>query len=189
MQSKAKTVAEYLASLPGDRREAIASVRGVILKHLDKEYAEDMSYGMIGYHVPLSIYPPGYHCNPQQGLPFAGLASQKNYMSLYLMGLYEGTEEEGWFRAAWKATGKKLDMGKCCIRFKRVEDLALDVIAEAVRRMPAKRWIGVYEQARAGAAGKAGARGSTAKAKTGAAGAKKAGKKAAKKPAKKGAAR
>lgn len=154
MQSKASTVAEYLASLPPDRRAAIGAVRDVILANLDRDYEEGMSYGMIGYSVPKSVYPAGYHADSRQGLPFAGLASQKNYMSVYLMGLYcgcvegtEGTELVRWFRKAWAGAGKKLDMGKACIRFKKVDDLALDVLGEAIRRVPAKSYIEVYEKA------------------------------------------
>lgn len=146
MQSKAATVAEYLASLPEDRRSALQAVRRVFLDNLDKQYAEGMSYGMIGYAVPHSVYPPGYHCNPKQPLPFAGLASQKGHMSLYLMCLYGDATHEAWFRAEWAKTGKKLDMGKACIRFKKVEDLALDVLAEAIRRVPVKAYIARYEQ-------------------------------------------
>lgn len=150
MQSKATTVEAYLRELPADRREAIETVRAVILKNLDKQYSEGMGYGMIGYAVPHSVYPAGYHCNPKQPLPFAGIASQKNYMSLYLMSLY-GDGETGshweWFNQAWAKTGKKLDMGKCCIRFKKVEDLALDVIGEAIKRVPAQKYIEYYESA------------------------------------------
>lgn len=146
MQSKAATVAEYLASLPEDRRSALQAVRKVILDNLDKQYAEGMSYGMIGYAVPHSVYPPGYHCNPAQPLPFAGLASQKGHMSLYLMCLYGDSTHEAWFRGEWAKTGKKLDMGKSCIRFKKVEDVALDVVAEAIRRVPVKAYIARYEQ-------------------------------------------
>lgn len=145
MQSKAATVKDYLASLPPDRREAIEAVRKVVLKNLDKDYVENMSYGMIGYCVPHSIYPPGYHCNPEQALPFAALASQKNYMSLYLMCTYGNVSHMKWFQDAWAKTGKKLDMGKSCIRFKKVEDLALDVIGEAIRRVPAKKYIAEVE--------------------------------------------
>lgn len=152
MQSKAKTVAEYLKELPADRREALEAVRKVILKNLDKDYQEGMGYGMMGYSVPHSIYPDGYHCDPKQPLPFAGLASQKNHMSMYMMCHYNNTGEEGWFRREWdKAVkagrAKKLDMGKCCIRFKKVEDLALDVIGEAIRRVPVKEFIAFYERA------------------------------------------
>jgi len=143
MQSKAKTVDQYLAELPEDRRAAIAAVRKVILKNLDKDFEEGMQYGMIGYYVPHSVYPPGYHCDPRQPLPYACLASQKNYMSLYLMSVYG--DQEQWFRQAWAKTGKKLDMGKCCVRFKKLEALPLEVIAETLRRVPAKKHIQQYE--------------------------------------------
>lgn len=148
MQSKAKTVADYLASLPTDRREAIAAVREVILANLGQDYEEGMQYGMIGYYVPHRVFPHGYHCDPKQPLPFAGLASQKNHMAVYLMGVYADGEdsESQWFRKAWSKTGKKLDMGKCCVRFKRLEQVALDVVGESIRRMPAKKFIGTYVQ-------------------------------------------
>lgn len=155
MQSKAKTVAEYLSSLPDDRRRALEAVRRVILDNLDSDYEEGMSYGMIGYYVPHRVYPAGYHCDPKQGLPFAGLASQKNYMSLYLMGLYCGcvdgvsaTALVQWFRDAWVKSGRKLDMGKACIRFRKLEDLPLDVVGEAIRRLPASVYIEQYERAK-----------------------------------------
>lgn len=145
MQSKAKTVAAYLQSLPTERREAIAAVRKVILDNLDPDFEESMQYGMIGYCVPHRVFPAGYHCDPKLPLPFAGLASQKNYMSLYLMSVYGGSSEEVWLRAAWKQAGKKLDMGKCCIRFKRLDDLPLDTVAEAFRRVPARAWVAYYQ--------------------------------------------
>jgi hypothetical protein len=154
MQSKAQTVQDYLASIPRDRREAISAVRKVILQNLDKDYEEGMTYGMIGYYVPHRIYPAGYRCNPKMPLPFANLGSQKNYMSLHLMCVYEACEAgEGatglakWFRAAWAKTGKKLDMGKACIRFKNADDLALDVIGEAIRRVPVKDYIAFCDAA------------------------------------------
>lgn len=146
MQSKATTVQAYLDSLPADRREALQAVRKVILKNLGKDYIENMSYGMIGYCVPHSVYPAGYHCNPEQALPFAAMASQKQSMSVYLMSVYMTPGELAWFTSAWAKTGKKLDMGKSCIRFKKVEDVALDVLGEAIRRMPAKKYIAQYEQ-------------------------------------------
>src|SRR5262249_37497173 len=147
MQSKAATVEQYLAELPEDRRQAITAVRTVILENLDGEFEEGMQYGMIGYYVPHSLYPAGYHCDPRQPLPFVCLASQKNYMSLYAMSLYGSAERLRKFEADWKKAGKKLDMGKSCIRFRKVEDLALDVIAGALRGMTAKKWIAVYESA------------------------------------------
>ncbi|MSR58369.1 MAG: DUF1801 domain-containing protein [Planctomycetaceae bacterium] len=145
MQSKATTVEQYLTELPADRREAIAAVREVILKNLDKDYEEGMQYGMIGYYVSHRIFPAGYHCDPRQPLPFAGLASQKNYMSLYMMSIYGDQDQLKQFQQAWAKAGKKLNMGKCCLRFKRLDDLALDVIGEAVRRVPAKKYIARYE--------------------------------------------
>ncbi|MFN7020526.1 MAG: DUF1801 domain-containing protein [Phycisphaerales bacterium] len=147
MQSRATTVAQYLASLPEDRRAAVSAVRKVILANLDKGYAEGMQYGMIGFFVPHSVYPPGYHCDPKQPLPFAGLASQKNHMSLYLMSVYADGVEEKWLRDRFTRAGKKLDMGKCCIRFKKLEDLPLDVIGEAIRRVPVKAHLAHYERA------------------------------------------
>ncbi|MBS0187380.1 MAG: DUF1801 domain-containing protein, partial [Planctomycetes bacterium] len=139
MQSKAATVREYLAELPPDRRESLEKVRKVILANLDKDYQEGMGYGMMGYSVPHSVYPAGYHCNPEQPLPFAGLASQKGHMSLYLMCLYADSDHAKWFQEAWKKTGKKLDMGKSCIRFKHADELALDVIGQSIKRVPAKK--------------------------------------------------
>ncbi len=148
MPSKATTVDDYLASLPKDRRDAINAVRKTILKYLDKKgFEEGMQYGMIGYYVPHRVYPPGYHCNPKEPLPFAGLASQKNHMSLYMMGLYGSETELERFQKEWAKTGKRLDMGKACIRFKKVDDLALEVIGEAIKRLPAKKYIEHYEKA------------------------------------------
>jgi len=142
MQSKAATAQQYLAELPPDRRADIEAVRAVIRENLDPLYQEGMQYGMICYSVPHTVYPPGYHCDPNQALPFAGLASQKNYMSVYLA---HDPEREKRFRAAWAKTGKKLDMGKSCIRFKKVEDLALEVIGVSIREWPAREFIKYYE--------------------------------------------
>ena len=151
MHSTANNVPDYLDSLPDERRAIIQAVREVILANLDSGYSEAMQYGMIGYAVPHSVFPSGYHCDPTQPLPFAALASQKNHLSLYLMGLYVGctddkeTGEVLWFRQAWAEAGKKkLDMGKSCVRFKKLDDLALDVIGEAIRRMPASLYIERY---------------------------------------------
>ncbi len=152
MQSKAATVEEYLKELPEDRRAAISKVRQVIRKNLPKGITEGMQYGMIGYYVPHKIYPAGYHCDPKQPLPFAGLASQKNHMSFYLCSIYQNTELEQWMRAQFAAKGKKLDMGKGCIRFRKVEDLPLDVIGEVVGRVPLADVIANYEAQRVAAA-------------------------------------
>ncbi len=145
MQSRAATVEQYLAELPEDRRTIITQVREVVRANLNPGFEEGMQYGMIGYYIPHSLYPAGYHCDPQQPLPFACLAAQKNYCSLYAMSLYAEGEHYAWFMSEWAKTGKKLDMGKSCIRFRKVEDLALDVIAEALRKMTVAKWIAVYD--------------------------------------------
>ena len=145
MQSKAKTVSQYLAELPADRRKAIEQVRAVIRKHLPKGYEEIMQYGMIGYAVPLKLYPAGYHCKKDEPLPFILLASQKNNMALYMFCMYLDEKDAARFRDEYKASGKKLDMGKSCIRFKKVEDLALDVIGKAIAAKPVKKHIQIYE--------------------------------------------
>lgn len=147
MPSKATTVAAYLKDLPTERRTALEAVRTVILKNLPTGYVEGMQYGMIGYFVPHDLYPPGYHCNPKEPLPFAQIASQKNHMAVYLMCLYTDPEHGGRFQQAWAKTGKKLDMGKSCIRFRKVEDLALDVIGQTIRNVPMKQFIRFYEAA------------------------------------------
>jgi hypothetical protein len=144
MQSKATTVKEYLASLPEDRRRAMEAVRRVIVENLDEGYQEGMGYGMMGWSVPHSIFPDGYHCDPKQPLPFAGLASQKQAMSLYLMCTYMDEAEKEKFVSEWKKTGKKLDMGKSCIRFKKLEDLPLEVIGRAIKRQTVKKYIAAY---------------------------------------------
>lgn len=145
MPPKATSVAEYLKELPEDRRSAIESLRQTILASLDEGYEEGVQYGMIGYYVPHRVFPAGYHCDPKQPLPFASIASQKNHMAFYCMGVYMDAELAAWFEGAWKKTGKKLDMGKCCVRFKKIEDVPLDVVGEVIRRMPAARYIARYE--------------------------------------------
>lgn len=147
MNRNATTIKEYLADLPDDRRRALEAVRKVIRANLDKDYAEGMQYGMIGYFVPHSVYPPGYHCDPKQPLPFAGMASQKNHMSLYMMCIYSDPKLQAWFRKEWAKTGKKLDMGKACIRFKQLDDLPLELIGEAIARVPTTEFIRFYESA------------------------------------------
>ena len=158
MHGKATTVDEYLAGLPEDRRAAIQAVRKVILANLDDDFEEGMQYGMIGYYVPHRVYPAGCHGKPEEPLPFMSLASQKNYMTLHGMCLYEGGELHAWFADAWKKAGKKLDMGQCCVRFKALDDVALDVIGEIARRVRAQKYVKQYEALVDG-------RGATAKAK------------------------
>jgi hypothetical protein len=148
MAGNITTVEAWLTSLPEDRHLAIGAVRDVILKSLDSGYEEAIAYDMISYFVPHSREPAGYHCNPKQPLHFAMLASKKNYMSLHLMCLYSrGDPDEPaaklleWFRAQCAKAGKKLDMGKACIRFRKVDDLALDAIAKVVGKVPVEKWI------------------------------------------------
>jgi uncharacterized protein YdhG (YjbR/CyaY superfamily) len=146
MQSKARTPEEYIANLPDDRREIISAMRKMILANLPKGFSEEMSYGMLGYVVPHSVYPTGYHCDTKMPLPFMNLASQKNYISFYHMGLYEG-ELLDWFQEEWKlATNKKLDMGKCCIRFKKATDVPLELIGKLVSKVTPEQWIITYEK-------------------------------------------
>jgi hypothetical protein len=144
MSEKATTVEEYLAGLQEDRRAAISAVREVILKNLPEGYEEGMQYGMIGYYVPHSLFPDGYHCDPKQPLPFAGLGNQKNHMSLHFMPVYLNSELRQWFEEAYRASGKKLDMGASCIRFKKLEDLPLDVIGQTAARVPVEKYLAVY---------------------------------------------
>jgi hypothetical protein len=141
MPSNAKTVADYLKELPADRREAINAVRGAILAHLPKGYEECMSYGMIGYVVPHRIYPKVYQCNPKLPLPFVNLASQKGHMALHLMCCYGDPKLKASFEKAWRDTGKKFDMGGGCVRFKKLEDVPLEVIGELVASMPVEVYI------------------------------------------------
>jgi len=147
MQSTARTVKEYLNALPPDRRSAVSAVRDVILANLPAGYEEVMQYGMISYVVPHRLYPAGYHCKPGDPLPFAALASQKNHMAVYLCNVYGHKETQDWFRKAYQATGKKLDMGKSCVRFKKLEQLPLDVIGQVVARTPVKNYVAGVEAA------------------------------------------
>ena len=134
-----------MAALPEDRLEAITAIREVILKNLHKGYEEGMQWGMPSYFVPLSAYPAGYNCQPDQALPFVGFASQKNHMAIYGFCIYMDEELKNRFVADWKKSGKKLDMGKSCVRFKKLEDVPLKVIGDAVKRVPMKKYIKQYE--------------------------------------------
>jgi len=146
MQSQARTVEEYLESLPEERRTTVEAVRRVILENLPEGYEETMQYGMISYVVPLSRYPNTYNGQP---LAYVALAAQKNYISLYLMGIYGDESHANWFREEHKKRGKKLDMGKSCVRFKRLEDLDLELVGKAVALLPVDRFIELYERSRA----------------------------------------
>ncbi len=145
MQSGAKTVDEYIESIPDDRRKAIGTIRKLIQKNLPKGYEEQMLWGMIAYVIPLERYPETYNGQP---LAIAGLASQKNYISLYLMAVYGDKKTEAWFKAEYAKTGKKPNMGKSCIRFKSLEDLPLELIGKTIRRVPVDAYITSYEAAR-----------------------------------------
>jgi hypothetical protein len=145
MQSQAKTAKQYLDELPPGRKAAITKVRQVILDNLPKGYRESFGAGMLMYGVPLSRFPNTYNGHP---LCYAALASQKNYMSVYLMTVYGDKKTEQWFRTEFKTRGKKLDMGKSCVRFNTLDDLPLDVIGEAVALVPMEKWISLYEQSR-----------------------------------------
>lgn len=153
--SKPSTVAEYLEQLPDQRREALEALRKVILKHIDSPFEEGIQYGMIGYYLPHSVYPDGYHCDPEQPLPFASIGSQKSHIGLYLFCVYTCPELQKWFVDAWKASGKKLDMGKSCVRVKKLEDIPMDVIAQLFKRAKAKQFIATYEASRGTARKKA----------------------------------
>jgi uncharacterized protein YdhG (YjbR/CyaY superfamily) len=146
MQSKATTVDAYIAELPEDRQKAINELRKVIKKNLPKGFKEGMGYGMMGWSVPHSIYPAGYHCNPKDPLPFMGLASQKNSINLYHMGIYADPKLLKWFQDAHaKASPKKLDMGKSCIRYKKAEDIPYKLIGELAAKITVADWIEKYE--------------------------------------------
>lgn len=136
---------QYLAELPADRRALVESVRSVILDNLDPAIEEGMQYGMIGYYVPHSVYPAGYHCDPSQPLPYAGIASQKHHVGFYFFCIYTDESMRDWFEESWRATGRRLDMGKSCVRVKKPEDVAFDVIGETVRRISAEGFIREYE--------------------------------------------
>jgi hypothetical protein len=145
MQSKAKTVAAYLKELPPDRRAAIAAVREMVLANIDRDNVEErMGYGMIGWDIPHRVFPQGYHCDPSVGVPYIGLASQKQYMSLYLMTVYTGSAEERFLRDGFAKAGLKINLGKCCLRFRKLEDLDMDVVATVIRRVPALEQLRRY---------------------------------------------
>jgi len=145
MPSKATTVAEYLKELPEDRRKSINALRKVFKANIGKGIKEGMQYGMIGYFVPHSLYPDGYHCDPKEPLPFAGIGNRKGHIGLYLFCTYCDPSHKAWFTKAWKDSGKKLDMGKACVRVKSADDVPMDVMAEALQKMPVDRFIDVYE--------------------------------------------
>ena len=148
MQSKAETPLDYIESLPEERKPIIKALRKTIFENLPEGFHEQMSYGMIGYVVPHTLYPSGYHCDPKLPLPFITLASQKNFIALYHMGIYADPELLAWFQSEFPKHSKaKLDMGKSCIRFKKIEDIPLSLIGELVGKMSPSDWIKRYELA------------------------------------------
>jgi uncharacterized protein YdhG (YjbR/CyaY superfamily) len=148
MTSKATTVAQYLKELPADRREAVEAIRNTILKNLDKGFQEAIQYGGIGYSVPHKLYPAGYHCDPKQPLPFAGIGNQKNHIGIYLFCIYADEKVHTQFVEGWKKSGKKLDMGKGCVRVKKLEDIPLDVLGKTIKKVKLKDFVATYEKAK-----------------------------------------
>lgn len=147
MQSTALTPDQYINELPDDRKQTMQQLREVILKNIPKGFEERMGYGMLGYSVPHSIYPAGYHCNPKDPLPFFALASQKNSINVYHMGIYARKDLYDWFVAEYPKHAKaKLDMGKSCIRFKKPEHIPFELIGELLQKMSVQDWIALYEK-------------------------------------------
>ncbi|MBE9489789.1 MAG: DUF1801 domain-containing protein [Bacteroidetes bacterium] len=147
MISNALTPEEYLKELIEERKEAVSKLRDIINKNLPKGFEEGMGYGMISYHIPHSVYPDGYHCDPKTPLPFMNLASQKNFVAIYHMGIYANKKLLDWFTLEYPKYCKyKLDMEKSCIRFKKMDDIPYELIGELSAKMSSKEWIDIYEQ-------------------------------------------
>lgn len=147
MKSEAKTVNEYIDSLSPERAEIISELREIILQNLPDGFKEEMNYGMIGYVVPHSVYPEGYHCTPDKPLPFLNIASQKNFIGLYHMGIYAIPEINEWFVKEYNSHCKrKLDMGKSCVRFKYFDDIPYKLIGELVTKISVNDWISFYQK-------------------------------------------
>lgn len=143
--SNATTVKGYLDELPADRRKVVSKVRNIVRRNLPKGYEEKMNWGMICYQVPLKVVPETYNGQP---LCYAALAAQKNYHALYLMNVYGDKKTSAWFKEEFKKAGKKLDMGKSCVRFRSLDDLPLDTIAEVIAKTPMKKYIEMHNSAR-----------------------------------------
>ena len=147
MQSKATTPEAYIKSLPPDRKAAVSELRKVILKNLPKGFVEVMSYGMLGYVIPHSIYPKGYHANPKMPLGYMNVGSQKNYIAVHHLGVYASKELLNWFTTEYsKQCKSKLDMGKGCIRLKKMDQIPYKLIGELAKKISAKEWIEIYEK-------------------------------------------
>jgi len=146
MQSKAISPEQYLKELQDTRKAPVFKLRQQILEHLPSGIVETMNYGMLGYVIPHAVYPDGYHCNPELPLPFMNLASQKNFIAVYSMVLYAKKDLMDWFVAAYAERCKyKIDMGKSCIRFKRMDDIPFDLIGELTSKVETQEWIEIYE--------------------------------------------
>ena len=146
MQITANTPEEYIKQLPEERKDAINKLRKAINNNIPSGFEETMNYGMIGWVIPHSIYPDGYHCKPETPLPFLNIASQKNHIAVYHMGIYTDSKLLEWFIDAFKKQSKlKLDIGKSCIRFKKPEHIPYDIIGELVSKLTAEQWISLYE--------------------------------------------
>ncbi|MEJ6491537.1 MAG: DUF1801 domain-containing protein [Flavobacteriales bacterium] len=147
MTIKASTPEEYIQNLPEDRISPVRKIRQIILKNLPKGFEEGIGYGMLSYHVPKTIYPAGYHCDTKLPLPFMNVASQKNFVALYHMGMYANPKLLEWFVTEYpKHSSKKLDMGKSCVRFKKMEDIPFQLIGELVTKMSLQDWVDLYEK-------------------------------------------
>lgn len=147
MRSIKMTVPDYIAHLPADRQTAVSKLREVVNQNLPKGYEETISYNMIGWVVPHSLYPSGYHCDTKLPLPFLNLASQKNYIALYHMGVMANPDLENWFRKEYPKHSKaRLDMGKSCIRFKKADQIPYELIGQLVSKLTPADWIALYEQ-------------------------------------------
>ena len=148
MQYKADSPEDYISQLPEERQAPIAKLRQIILDHLPKGMEEQMNYGMLGFVIPHSVYPDGYHCDPKTPLPFMNLASQKNFIAVYHMGMYAKKEVLDWFTTEYAERCKyKLDMGKSCVRFKKIEDIPYELIGQLAGKMSTEEWIEIYETA------------------------------------------
>ena len=147
MKPAATTPKEYIDQLPADRKKVISKLRATIRKNLPKGFKEEMNYNMLGYVVPHSLYPKGYHCDPSKPLPFMNLASQKNFIAVYHMGIYADKQLLNWFTKRYeKQVEGKLDMGKSCIRFKKMDTVPFDLIGELAAKMTPQDWIKLYEK-------------------------------------------
>ncbi|MFY7671154.1 DUF1801 domain-containing protein [Tenacibaculum sp. MEBiC06402] len=146
MKYEASTPEEYISQLPEDRQPVVEKIRAIIKENLPEGFEEGITYNMLGYYVPHSIYPDGYHCDPKQPLPFMNVASQKNSVNLYHSGIYANPEIHDWFVNEYpKHSKRKLDMGKSCVRFKKMDDIPYELIAELCKKITVEDWINTYE--------------------------------------------